>query len=265
MIRPDARRIVAQTRFTPKLVPPFVRPPTLRSLTPQGALVHLLDTVFKHEYYALIFNTLDVDSTDDFLMIDPKDLRNTTCKRDADTIRLNPMQIGVIKKVQLWFYSQPSPDTTTWYKIDQEVLMNFVRKYNASGGLPTPTFSTSSSKVEDVLHGVKRDILAFPKFQEDKMWLSWNRGLKAIAATQGVAEVLDPEYVPKDDVEKAKFKNKNTYMFGVFTATLMSNKAKTALQEFEQTHDGQMVMSLWFRCFQMGHQLHYQQNHLRPN
>ena len=138
--------------------------PILRSMNPQGALVHLLDTVFKHEYYALIFNAIGVDSTDNFLMIYPKDLHNSMCMRDADTIRLNAMQIGVIKKVQLWFYSQPSPDTTTWYKIDQEVLMNFVRKYNASGGLPTPTHTTPSSKVEDVLQGVKRDILAFPKF-----------------------------------------------------------------------------------------------------
>ena len=40
--------------------------PILRSMNPQGVLVHLLDTVFKHKYYALIFNVKGIDSTDNF-------------------------------------------------------------------------------------------------------------------------------------------------------------------------------------------------------
>ena len=42
VIEPDARRIVAQTRFTPEPVPPFVRPPTSNVWTKSSPCVYFL-------------------------------------------------------------------------------------------------------------------------------------------------------------------------------------------------------------------------------
>ena len=64
----------------------------------ERALQHVLDNVLKHEYFALIFDAIGVLTTDDFLMVDPEDLRDQYCMRDADKIKLNAMQIGMVKK-----------------------------------------------------------------------------------------------------------------------------------------------------------------------
>ena len=220
-------------------------------MTPEGGLLHLYVHVLRHDNYKLVFDSLGVMTTDDFLLIDPDDLREVQFDDGkGGQVSLNVMQIGSIKKVQAWFYAQVHQDVTTWYELELENFTDFVRKYKKQDqqrGVPT---KINSTKVGEALPGVKKDISAYPKFRDDKMWLSWNRALKAIAATQGMAEVLDIGYIPPDD-DKEVFYNKSVFMFGVFTATLVSNKAKTALQALRPTMTVRWCMLHLCRCILM--------------
>ena len=70
----------------------------LRSDPRENGLAHVLDTILKHEYFELILDGIGVETADDILMIDPDDLRETVCMMDANQIKLNAMQIGMVKK-----------------------------------------------------------------------------------------------------------------------------------------------------------------------
>ena len=226
--------------------------PGLRSMTPKGGLLHLYVHVLRHDNYKLVFDSLGVMTTDDFLLIDPDDLREVQFDDGkGGQVSLNVMQIGSIKKVQAWFYAQVHQDVTTWYELELENFTDFVRKYKKQNQQRNVPSKINSTKVGEALPGVKKDISAYPKFRDDKMWLSWNRALKAIAATQGMAEVSDIGYIPPDD-DKEVFYNKSKFMFGVFTATLVSKKAKSALQVYETDHDGQMVYAALVQMYSDG-------------
>ena len=65
-----------------------------------------------------------------------------------------------------------------------------------------------------MLPGVKRSLSDYPKLRHDKMWLSYNRTLKSLAAAHALSDVLYPDYEPPDS-ETAAFAVKNTFMYSV--------------------------------------------------
>ena len=72
------------------------------------------------------------------------------------------------------------------------------------------------------------------------MWMSFNRSFVALAATHDLSEVLDPQYAPPADAEE-NFQAKNTFMYSVFTFSLITPKSKVALRSHEATRDAQKV------------------------
>ena len=85
----------------------------LRSDPCESGFAHVLDNILKHEYFELILDGIGVETADDILMIDPDGLHETVCMMDANQIKLNAMQIGMVKKIQGWYYAQPTKDHTT--------------------------------------------------------------------------------------------------------------------------------------------------------
>ena len=67
-------------------------------------------------------------------------------------------------------------------------------------------------------HGVRRNITDYPKLREDKMWLSYNRTVLALAASQNLSEVFDITYVPSVE-EETEFK-KTIFLFTVCSSTV---------------------------------------------
>ena len=203
----------------------------------ERALQHVLDNVLKHEYFALIFDAIGVLTTDDFLMVDPKDLRDQYCMRDADKIKLNAMQIGMVKKVQSWYYNQTHRTSAIWFTLNQESLADFVRQGPASKTKETRPKTDVGPKM---LEGVKRSVQDYPKLRDDKMWMSWHRSFVAVAATHALTDVIDPNYTPTKEEER-DFEAKNTFLFSVFTNVLITNKAKVCLRPYEGDRNGQLV------------------------
>ena len=72
------------------------------------------------------------------------------------------------------------------------------------------------------------------------MWLSYNRKLKSLTAAHPLSNVLDPEYSSSEE-ESTAFAVKNTFMYSVFTYSLVTAKSKVPLCRHEANRDAQAV------------------------
>ena len=213
----------------------------LRSDPRENGLAHVLDTILKHEYFELILDGIGVETADDILMINPDNLRATTCMLDANQIKLNAMQIGMVKKVQGWYYAQPTKDHTTWFTLTQESFNKFIRQGPPSRNTVV-AISPEKKKVSGpkMLDGVKRSVQDYPKFRDDKMWLSWHRSFLAIVATHALTDVLDIHHNPTKD-EEADFNAKNIFLYSALVHALHTSKAKAYLRHYEADRNGQLT------------------------
>ena len=64
----------------------------------------------------------------------------------------------------------------------------------------------------------------FPILKDEKKWDNFLRETTAQAAAQGVGDVLDPEFRPKNNPDEQElFKLKQKFMFAVFNKTLKTD------------------------------------------
>ena len=74
-------------------------------------------------------------------------------------------------------------------------------------------------------------------------WKQWHRHLKATANSHGLSNVLNPNYIPTTDDEKALFTAQQTFMYSVFEQCMNTTKSRHVVQSFESTSDAQSVYS----------------------
>ena len=216
----------------------------LRSRTPEGALEHIL-RIFQADKFRLIFALAGIDDIHDLLTLDDISILKEECALDSENkvISLTIVEIARLKKLVSWYYAQENPELSTWFELTPD---NFKSKVLASTPpkvtLPTPSIHSTStdSTTPSMLPGVKRCITDYPRLREDKMWMSFNRVLCAMAATHALSEVLDPTYVPPLGTEPT-FNAKNTFMYSVFAYSLLSAKSKVPLRTHEKNMDAQSV------------------------
>ena len=208
-----------------------------RSRTPEDALSHVL-SVLENEVFERLFEEAGISTIFDLLAIDDADIKNLSCL-DADnvpiTIKLS--QASLIIKIKEWFFHQPETSMSTWFELTKDVLFEYI-----SNPFPVPSLSEKSpvTSHDQMLYGVKRNMADYPRLRDDKLWLSFHRNFKAIAATHAVDEVLDPAYIPDPD-DNDSFKAKNTFLYSVFVQCLLTAKSKIPLRNHEGTNDGQAV------------------------
>ena len=197
-----------------------------KSQTPEGALGHVIGVLGK-DPFAEIFEEAGIENIYDLLATDPSALKDVSCLNDkGDLVVLKVAQRGKISKVQSWYNHQSSKSIAVWYELSPKILNDFISN-------PVPTSSTSSSSSsstapvssgQTVLYGVKRNMSDYPKLRDDKLWLSFHRNFKAIAATHAVDEVLDLTFVPSEE-QKNDFKAKNTFIYSVLSQSLLTSKS----------------------------------------
>ena len=188
-----------------------------RSKTPEGALEHVL-SVLSSDVYLLVFEEAGITTIYDLLTVDLADLKGLTpLDSESNLVQMTAVHLGKIKKLLAWYQNQEDASVSTWYTLTKENFNQFIAQYVNS--TPTSSITTTSKPSSDMLQGVKRNITDYPRLREDKMWMSYNRNLRALAATHALSEVLNPEYVPTLEKE-ADFQAKNTFMYSVFTYPL---------------------------------------------
>ena len=211
--------------------------------TPETAYEHVLK-VLGNDIFRKAFEEAGITQIYEFLTITPEDLREISFVEDGNMQKLSMVQIRKVTWIQKWFYANHESGSTSlnkWFDLSDSILNNFIMH----GGITSETTSSSQKAVSkkeepDLLPGVKRDITAYPVLREDKYWMNFNRTLLSMAATHTVKEVLDPSYVPTPE-KQTTFNAKNTFMYSVFTRSLITAKAKVFLRAHEASQDAQGV------------------------
>ena len=155
------------------------------------------------------------------------------CDDEANLFSLKLAQISRIQKLKDWYEHQFAKGLGVWFLLTQKIFLDFITN-PPSPIVPDPVVPRSSSTNSSsttapsghtVLYGVKRNMSDYPKLRDDKLWLSFNRNFKVIAATQAVDEILDPTYVPSSK-EEGDFKAKNTFTYSVLSQSLLTAKSR---------------------------------------
>jgi hypothetical protein len=217
--------------------------PTTRSRAQRAkeALNHVLK-VLDNKKYDAIFEDAGIEDMDNFLLIDINELKSISILDDETTkmVTLNLVEIGRLKKMTDWFELQGTLEPDVWLKFNDQSLKEMLCPAQVPMSPPNVTMSSTPKVTPGILSGVKRNINEYPKLRDDKMWMSFNRTLLSLAATHDLSEVFDPSYVPTNETMD-EFKKKNTFVYSVFTHSLISAKSKVPLRAHESTRDAQAV------------------------
>lgn len=89
--------------------------------------------------------------------------------------------------------------------------------------------------------GIRRDQSLFPHLKDEKEWDDWQRRTRTQATAQGLANVLDPTYVPVLHQDIELFHEQNKYMMAVFTTCIQTDFGQGLIRKFEDTHDAQAL------------------------
>ena len=217
-----------------------------RSQTPESALAHVLTILGEHPFKP-IFKEAGIEDIYDLLSTLPSDLKEISILDDeANLFSLKIAQVSRIQKIKEWYEHQSAKGLGVWFLLTEKILLDFITN-PPSPVVPDPVISSSNSTSNSsqstpsgrtVLYGVKRNMSDYPKLRDDKLWLSFNRNFKVIAATHAVDEVLDSTYVPPSD-EEADFNAKNTFIYSVLSQSLLTAKSRIPIRNHESTTNGQ--------------------------
>jgi hypothetical protein len=115
-----------------------------------------------------------------------------------------------------------------------------------TGGL-TGNSSSFAPKARDLVFefkkGIKRDPASYTVMKDNKQWDPVHRTLKAQTNYQDVADVLDPNYVPKLVEEVALFDEKQKYMYLVLEKILQTEEGKVIVRSHDLDRDAQKIYS----------------------
>ena len=211
----------------------------MMSQAPPDPLSHVL-AILGDEVYALIFKEAGIETIEDLWLCDFSELKSLATLIGSNHVvtSLNLVQVGKLTRILEWFEEQETDDMDIWYNLTtNDLKKTFKSKSTKVTAQNTPVINPNSL---GILSGVRRSLTDYPKLREDKMWLSYNRTLLALAASHDLSEIFKPTYVPPPH-ESQEFQRKNIFVYSMFTYSLISAKAKVALRAHEHTLDGQKV------------------------
>jgi hypothetical protein len=88
---------------------------------------------------------------------------------------------------------------------------------------------------------VKRDTLHNPDLKDDKGFRIWNCGFVSKAKMHHMHLVLDENYVPKSDDDKAVFQEMQIFMYAVMEEHLQTDKERSLVCNYEADNDAQSI------------------------
>ena len=110
-----------------------------------------------------------------------------------------------------------------------------------SGSSSSPFPIRPRDLVFEFKKGIKRDPAAFTVLKDNKQWDNVQRTLHAQVRYQDVAEVLDPNYLPKTSEDVLLFDEKQKYMYAVLEKILQTDEGKIIVRKHDGDHDAQDI------------------------
>ena len=111
---------------------------------------------------------------------------------------------------------------------------------NPDAPKPLPNQSVRSATA-DFRKGIKRDKSQYDILREDKQWDDWRRSTIATARSHDCEDIFDPNYTPADALERAIFKDKQSFMYSVFERVLKTDTGKALVRKYEADYDAQQI------------------------
>ena len=81
----------------------------------------------------------------------------------------------------------------------------------------------------------------FKEMKRTKEWEQWDTQFRADVTTQGLSNVLDPNYIPATYDDKMLFREQQHYMYAVFIRVLKMDKGKAIVHKYKGTFDAQSI------------------------
>ena len=128
--------------------------------------------------------------------------------------------------------------------VEQQAVSTASTTAAVVGGLTgsNPQFATKARDlVFEFKKGIKRSPESFTVMKDNKQWDSVHRTLKAQTNYQDVADVLDPNYVPKTVEDIALFEEKQKYMYSVLEKILQTDEGKVIVRSHDLDRDAQKI------------------------
>jgi hypothetical protein len=125
-----------------------------------------------------------------------------------------------------------------------------MRSYNGAGNYGGSTGTTNTGSIasaggpmtaQEFRRAIKRDKTHYEDLTKDSGFSLWNRNFTATAHMHHKHLVLDENYVPQDDNEKAVFREMQTFMYAVMADHLKTDKGKALFSQYEGTRDAQSI------------------------
>ena len=219
---------------------------------------------FEHETFRSVGDVIGFDpSMISELSYIPKEEPSVAMKNDSDVFKKaspkkpQPIRLELqfqvqIKIIQGYISHMEDIGQTihdyqliTQQQIDQYRTSNNYKVYIKTG-IPQQHKANYPPSDEDPTlaafkRGIKRDPTHFNSFKRDSDWDDWEAHIRITATGQGVEEILDNNYVPKNKDDKTLFLEKQKYMFQVFHTKVHTDKGKELIRQHLKDFDAQEV------------------------
>ena len=234
-------------------------------LTTQGALAHLLEQVLPQDTDTLLsfFEYNGIEDIDDFMSFSDVDFDKSYSTIEDPTIsqRLSPILIKKLMSVQSWYGScvteSEENNLVIFYSLTPMLLNSWRRKQvrvrfsndlpyppqvvsSAYPPLPVTPVSSPTPASSSFRNSIKINISDYPKLKDETQWRTFNRQLRATAASHDTIDVLNPSYVPTLDAQTT-FRDKQRFMYNVFTNIILTTKGRNCVREEHESLDAQKV------------------------
>jgi hypothetical protein len=240
-------------------------------MTPEGALNHLVNVVLPNDTIELqtFFRYNGISDLDDFMSSNDSDFKSPYSPTVLDpnpTVYLPSSLVKKLLSVQLWYANKLSEseddfeDLEAFFGLTVEVLNSFRRQQNVrrinvletdpvipatpvapSTPISNPVLSPQATAVTPSFRqSIKINISDYPKLKEESQWRTFNRQLRATAASHDTLEILDPNFVPAAGQEVV-FEQKQKFMYNVFTNIILTSKGKVSVRAESETLNAQKV------------------------
>ena len=101
--------------------------------------------------------------------------------------------------------------------------------------------------LQDWKKRVKRDMSIFKEMKKTKEWEQWDTQFRADVTTQGLSNILDPNYIPATYNDKMLFREQQHYMYAVLVHVLKTDKGKAIVRKYKSSYDAQSIYIVSFR------------------
>jgi hypothetical protein len=218
-------------------------------MTSAGALDHVLSNVLHYpddHQVRLALAYLGIDDVgaltmfrgDDFSL--PYYIPNPEDPDNFVETRLVAVHSRRLAALVDWYYEQPLQRLATWFNLTDELFQIWYDNTQKTRNTTQTMVTADNSLLNAFKSKIKITITDYPKLKEDKQWRSYNRLLKATAASHDTLDVLDPSFNATPELQDV-FNQKLYFMYNVFSQTLNTSKGRLCVRNHESTRNAQLV------------------------